>query len=56
LIEVALTKVGQDLVNVCKAPDVGGFYGYVKEDWKDFLHESKPTEQSTAGNEDKPYI
>lgn len=42
---VLLTKLGQELVSVCKAPGVDGFFDYVKEQWKQFL-----PKQDAGGN------
>ena len=36
---VLLTKMGEELVKVCKAPGIDDFVGYVKEQWKEYLPE-----------------
>lgn len=35
--KVLLTKMGVELVQVCKAPSIDEFVGYVKEQWKEYL-------------------
>jgi hypothetical protein len=37
--KILLTKVGEELVTVCKVPGVYGFVDYVKEQWKQYLPE-----------------
>ncbi|HEY9833550.1 MAG TPA: DUF2806 domain-containing protein [Stenomitos sp.] len=36
---VLLTKMGEELVKVCRAPGIDDFVGYVKEQWKEYLSE-----------------
>jgi hypothetical protein len=38
--KVLLTKVGEELATVCRAPGVDGFLDYVKEKWKSHLPEA----------------
>ena len=47
---ILLTQLGQELVSVCKAPRVDGFFDYVKERWKEYLPKPKDGEQGGAGN------
>ena len=51
---VILTKLGQELVSVCKAPGVDGFLDYVKEQWKDFLPKPQESEQTAGENASCP--
>lgn len=37
---VLLTKMGEELVNICRVPGVDGFMDYVKEQWKVYLLEN----------------
>lgn len=51
---ILLTKVGEELATVCKAPGVDGFVDYVKEKWKQYLPDANKTEQDGAADADKP--
>lgn len=42
--KVLLTKLGEELVTVCKSPKVDGFLDYVKDQWKQFLPKPKESE------------
>ena len=35
--KVLLTKIGQELAPICGSKPVGGFYEYVKDQWKEYL-------------------
>jgi len=49
---VLLTKVGEELANVCKVPGVDGFVDYVKDKWKQYLPEENKTEQEDEADAD----
>lgn len=40
---VLLTKVGEELATVCKAPSVKGFEDYIKEKWAKYIPQEVPT-------------
>lgn len=46
---VLLSKIGEELANVCAAPEVDGFEDYVKEKWEKYIPQENNTEQ---GSED----
>ncbi|QUS59452.1 DUF2806 domain-containing protein [Synechocystis sp. PCC 7339] len=48
--KILLTKLGKEIVSVCSAPGVDGFYDYVSEQWKKFLPKTKEIEQVSTGN------
>jgi hypothetical protein len=48
--QVLLTKVGQELVSVCSAPGVEGFFEYVSEQLKPFLPSQQESEQAAGGD------
>lgn len=56
--KVLLTKLGQELVSICSAPEVEGFFDYMKEKWKPFLIEPKSeqdgADQPATAPESKP--
>ena len=43
--KVVLTRLGRELVTVCKSPGVVGFVEYVKDKWKPHIKETRNTEQ-----------
>jgi hypothetical protein len=48
--KILLTKLGKELVSVCSAPGVDGFYDYVREQWKEFLPKTKESEKVSTDN------
>ncbi len=47
---VILTKVGEELATVCKAPGIKTFEDYVKEKWSKYIPQENGTEQSDPVN------
>ena len=47
---VLLTQVGFELASVCQAPNVEGFFAYVKEKWNKHLQQDKNTEHLNSAD------